>query len=38
MSFAVAALCAESDTEIENAECVNISYPQFYDDLQKLRK
>jgi 3-phosphoshikimate 1-carboxyvinyltransferase len=38
MSFAIAALCAEGNTDIENAECVNISYPRFYEDLQKLQK
>lgn len=36
MSFAVAALCAEGGAEIENAECVNISYPKFYQDLNSL--
>lgn len=36
MSFAVAALAAEGITCIEDADCVNISYPGFYEDLQKL--
>ena len=36
MSFAVAALAAGDAAEIRNAECVNISYPGFYRDLQKL--
>lgn len=36
MSFAVAALAAEGTTVIEDADCVNISYPGFYEDLQKL--
>lgn len=36
MTFAVAALCADGVTEIRDAECVNISYPDFYTDLQKL--
>lgn len=36
MSFAVAALASEGETEIQGADCVNISYPEFYDDLQKL--
>ncbi len=36
MSFAVAALLAEGDTTIINAECVDISYPNFYGDLKKL--
>lgn len=36
MTFAVAALNAEGQTEITGAECVNISYPNFYQDLKKL--
>ncbi len=36
MSFAVAALASEGETEILGAECVNISYPNFYTDLQHL--
>ena len=36
MSFAVAALIAEGTTTIQNAECVNISYPEFYKDLSSL--
>lgn len=36
MSFAIAALAAEGKTEIIGSECVNISYPGFYDDLKKL--
>ncbi len=35
MSFAIAAL-ASGECDIENAECVNISYPNFYDDLARL--
>ncbi len=38
MSFAVAAMCAEGETEILDADCVNISYPDFYRDLEKLQK
>lgn len=33
MSFAVAGLVADGETEITNADCVNISYPGFYRDL-----
>lgn len=33
MSFAVAGLIADGETEITNADCVNISYPGFYRDL-----
>jgi 3-phosphoshikimate 1-carboxyvinyltransferase len=36
MSFAVASLMAEGNTEIKDADCVNISYPNFYSDLKNL--
>lgn len=36
MSFAVAAMIADGETEIKDAGCVTISYPDFYDDLKKL--
>lgn len=36
MTFAIAGLCADKETEILGAECVNISYPEFYQDLQKI--
>ncbi len=36
MTFAVAALAADGDSEILDAECVNISYPSFYQDLMRL--
>lgn len=36
MSFAVAALIADGETTINGRECVNISYPSFYEDLDKL--
>ena len=38
MTFAVAGLCAEGETEIIGAECVYISYPGFYKDLERLAK
>lgn len=38
MSFAVAALCAQGGAQLKDAECVTISYPEFYQDLQKLYK
>ena len=38
MTFAIAALAAEGETEILDAECVDISYPQFYRDLRLLEK
>ena len=36
MSFAVAALAADGKTEIQDADCVKISYPGFYTDLEGL--
>ena len=38
MSFAVAALASDGETRIQGADCVNISYPDFYEDLNRLRK
>lgn len=38
MSFAIAAMCTEGETEILDADCVNISYPDFYRDLENLQK
>ena len=38
MTFAVAGLCADGETQILGAECVNISYPEFYKDLAKLTR
>ena len=36
MAFATAALRAEGETIIHHADCVRISYPGFFDDLEKL--
>ncbi len=36
MSFAVAALAAEGETTIRHGDCVNISYPGFYETLLSL--
>ena len=36
MALAVAALLADGKTEIEGAECVDISYPDFFDHLDQL--
>ncbi len=36
MAFAIAALRAEGETVIHNAECVAISYPAFFEDLEKV--
>lgn len=38
MTFAVAGCMADEETEILGAECVNISYPGFYEDLKGLMK
>ncbi|MBO4338086.1 MAG: 3-phosphoshikimate 1-carboxyvinyltransferase [Lachnospiraceae bacterium] len=34
MSFKIAALASGADVQIRGADCVNISYPQFYSDLE----
>ncbi len=36
MSFAVASLIADGETTINGRDCVNISYPSFYEDLDRL--
>ncbi len=36
MAFAIAALRAEGETCIHDAECVAISYPSFFEDLERL--
>jgi len=36
MAFSVAGMVASGTTEIENAECVLISYPEFYKTLREL--
>ena len=36
MACAVAALAAEGEVLIENADAVNKSYPNFFEDLYKL--
>jgi 3-phosphoshikimate 1-carboxyvinyltransferase len=36
MAFAIAALRAEGDSVIHDARCVAISYPGFFEDLEKL--
>lgn len=38
MAFAVASLIAEGTTTVTNAECVDISYPNFYSDLNMLKQ
>jgi 3-phosphoshikimate 1-carboxyvinyltransferase len=36
MAFAIAALRAEGETVIHDAGCVSISYPRFFEDLDKV--
>ena len=36
MACAVAALCAEGQTTVQNAECVRKSYPQFFTHLKQI--
>ncbi len=38
MTFAIAGLNADGNTDIRGAECVDISYPNFYNDLLELEK
>jgi 3-phosphoshikimate 1-carboxyvinyltransferase len=37
MAFAIAGLVTDGDTQILNPECVNISYPEFFMDLNNIR-
>ncbi len=36
MAFAVAGLIAEGDSEIEDAECINVSFPEFFTLLESI--
>ncbi len=38
MSFTIAAMLCEGETKIIHAECVDISYPNFYSDLESLHQ
>lgn len=38
MSFAVAGMNCDGVTDIQGAECVNISYPGFFEDFERLGK
>ena len=35
MAFSIAGLTATGATEIEDAECASVSFPQFYDVLSR---
>jgi len=36
MALAIAGLLAEGETQVEDAECVEISYPGFWEQLEAL--
>ena len=36
MAFAVAGLFAEGESEIENAECISVSFPEFFTLLESI--
>lgn len=36
MAFSIAALAAEGNTEIQNGQCVDVSYPSFFTELHSL--
>ena len=36
MSMVIAGLIADAPVEIEDIECISISYPNFFQDLQKI--
>ena len=38
MSFAIADLVADGENTYDNPECVNISYPTFFEDLKNLQR
>lgn len=38
MAFAVAALSAEGETTIRDSQCVDVSYPSFWETLESLRQ
>ncbi len=37
MSFAVAALCSDDAIEIDDARCADISFPTFFESMEKIR-
>ena len=36
MAFAIAGLTSEGETIIENSQCVDVSYPEFFNTLEQL--
>ena len=37
MAFAIAGLTAQGETVIEDSQCVDVSYPEFFATLEKCR-
>ena len=37
MTFSIAGINADGEMDIEDAECVDVSYPDFYETLEKLQ-
>lgn len=37
MAFAIAGLAADGETKIHNSQCVDVSYPEFFETLHKIR-
>ena len=38
MTFAIAGINADGETDIVDSECVSVSYPAFFADLDKLSR
>jgi len=38
MTFAIAGLISKEDIELDNPDCVSISFPKFYQELERLKK
>ena len=38
MTFAIAGINADGETDIIDSECVDVSYPTFYEDLERLAR
>lgn len=38
MTFSIAGINAEGETVIDDAECVDVSYPTFYEQLNSLHE
>jgi 3-phosphoshikimate 1-carboxyvinyltransferase len=38
MAFKIAGLISDGDVTLDNPECASISYPEFYDELERLQK